>query len=415
MRTLPSDTRLDSSLALLHEGYRFGINRYRALGSNIFQTRLLLQRTICMRGEDAARLFYDEQRFARRGAMPRAIKKTLLGMGGVQGLDDAEHKKRKAMFMALMSPGRTQALQALVQAQWRLCIGRWQDAGRVVLLDELEELLCRSVCAWTGVPLADAEAPARAADLAILFDGAGGVGVRHVRSRMARRRTEAWITGLIRSVRDGRLTVPADSALGVVAAQTDIRERLLTPHVAAVELINVLRPTVAISRFMVFAAMALHAHPQWRDRLDDDRQLLWFVQEVRRYYPFFPMTAARVRRDFEWNGYRFPKGRRVMLDLYGTNHCPDTWHRPEAFDPERFARWDGSAFNFIPQGGGEHYAHHRCPGEDPTIALICLALRMLTREMSYIVPEQDLQLDLSRMPALPRSRFIIESVRPHNG
>src|SRR5690606_34749601 len=250
---------------------------------------------------------------------------------------------------------------------------------------------------------------------AVMFDGAGGIGLRHVRSRIARQRTEAWIAGLVRAVRSGRLAVPAQCALGVIAVQTDTRERLLAPGVAAVELIHVQRPTVAVSHYMVFAAMALHGHPQWRDRLGDDTQLLWFVQEVRRYYPFFPMTAARVRQDFEWNGFHFPKGRRVMLDLYGTNHCPDTWHRPDEFDPERFAHWNGSAFNFIPQGGGEHYAHHRCPGEDPTIALMCLALRMLTREMRYTVPEQDLQLDLARMPAIPRSRFIIESVRPNAG
>ena len=31
---------------------------------------------------------------------------------------------------------------------------------------------------------------------------------------------------------------------------------------AAVELLNVLRPTVAVDRFIVFAALALHRHPE---------------------------------------------------------------------------------------------------------------------------------------------------------
>ena len=39
------------------------------------------------------------------------------------------------------------------------------------------------------------------------------------------------------------------------------------------------------------------------------------------------------------------------------------------------------------------------------------AVRMLTTGMSYEVPEQDLGINLSRMPAQPRSRFLIRNVR----
>src|SRR3546814_3503026 len=78
---------------------------------------------------------------------------------------------------------------------------------------------------------------------------------------------------------------------------------------------------------------------------------------------------ARTRHKFEWNGHRFPGGRQVMLDLYGTNRDPRTWDAPEEFRPERFRRWDGNPFNFIPQGGGNHDLNHRCPGEWITIEL----------------------------------------------
>ena len=61
-------------------------------------------------------------------------------------------------------------------------------------------------------------------------------------------------------------------------------------------------------------------------------------------------------------------------------------------------RWDGSAFNFIPQGGGDHYVDHRCPGEWMAIELMKLAADFFTRRMSYEVPEQDLQIDWSRLP-----------------
>tara|TARA_R100001369_G_scaffold49810_2_gene76568 strand:+ start:243 stop:476 length:234 start_codon:yes stop_codon:yes gene_type:complete len=56
-----------------------------------------------MSGPEAARLFYDSSRFMRHGAMPKAIQKTLLGQGGVQGLDDEAHRHRKQPFMTPMT------------------------------------------------------------------------------------------------------------------------------------------------------------------------------------------------------------------------------------------------------------------------------------------------------------------------
>jgi fatty-acid peroxygenase len=133
--------------------------------------------------------------------------------------------------------------------------------------------------------------------------------------------------------------------------------------------------------------------------------------EVRRFYPFFPFVGARVRKDFQWRGFDFPEGRRTILDLYGTNHGPRTWQDPLEFRPERFASWDGCPFNFIPQGGGDPDGNHRCPGERIVIDQVKVALRFLVEKLSYELPDQNLTLDTSRMPALPRSRIIISRVK----
>jgi fatty-acid peroxygenase len=180
-----------------------------------------------------------------------------------------------------------------------------------------------------------------------------------------------------------------------------------------VEVINILRPTVAVSRYVIFAALALHRHPEYRGilRAGGQEDLENFVHEVRRFYPFFPFVAARVRKSFEWKGYFFPEGTRVLLDLYGTNHDPRTWEAPQEFRPERFRRWDKSAWNFIPQGGGDHYENHRCAGEWITIELMKVAVRHLCRSMTYEVPMQNLQIRFSRIPAIPESRFVIKNVR----
>jgi fatty-acid peroxygenase len=105
----------------------------------------------------------------------------------------------------------------------------------------------------------------------------------------------------------------------------------------------------------------------------------------------------------------------VLLDLYGTNHDARIWGDPETFRPERFRDRDGSAFKFIPQGGGDHHEGHRCAGEWITIQLMKVAVRLLTRSIRYDVPEQDLRFRLSRMPAVPECRFVISNVRRTGG
>ncbi|SIR85258.1 cytochrome P450 [Micromonospora avicenniae] len=412
MASIPTDRSPDSSLALLREGYRFIGARCDRHGGDIFQTRLLLRRTICLRGRDAATLFYGADRFARAGAMPLRVQRTLTGRGGVQGLDDAAHRERKAMLMSLMTPTAIRHLGRLFDDEWAARLSRWEQAGTVVLYPELGRMLTRAVCAWAGVPLTDAQVDRRTADLHAMIGGGASVGPGHWRGLLARRRGERWLAELVDRTRRGTLPAPIGSALRVIAEHRDEQGRVLPRGIAAVELLNLLRPTVAIDRFIVFAALALHDHPAWRQRVrDDDTATESLVQEVRRYYPFFPAAAARVRRSFDWRGYHFPQGRRVLLDLYGTNHHPALWPEPERFRPERFDGHRPNPFGLIPQGGGEHATGHRCAGEWITIELMKRAVTNLTSRMRYDVPPQDLAVSLRRMPALPPSGFVITGVR----
>ncbi|WP_262030861.1 cytochrome P450 [Microvirga sp. Mcv34] len=413
MRQIPRDPSFDSTLALFREPYEFVLRRCRRYGGDLFEARLMLRRTVCMTGPEAAKLFYDPHRFIRRGAMPEPIRSTLLGKGGVQGLDDQQHRRRKEMFLSLMTPESIRHLGTLVAEHWRAQARGWAAMDRVVLYPALHPVLTRAVCAWAGVPLADAEVPQRTGELVALFDAAAAVGPRHLWSRLARWRAERWVGGIVEQVRTGQLRPPERSPLEIIATHRDLNGVLLPARVAAVELLNLLRPTVAVSVFITFAAHALQLHPECRQRLEEDKDnyVDLFVQEVRRSYPFFPAVMARVRDDFDWNGYRFPRGRSVMLDLYGTNHDPRTWDKPEEFRPERFRQWDRGPFNFIPQGGGEHHVTHRCPGEWITIELMKVAVGVLARDMAYDVPEQDLRIDRARLPALPRSGFVMSNIR----
>jgi fatty-acid peroxygenase len=412
---LPRDEPFDSTLAMLREGYRFIPDRCRRYGTDAFECRLMLHPAVCVSGPDAARMFYHPGRFTRRGALPPTTLKLLQDQGSVATLDGAAHRHRKAMFLSALAPDAVRRLADRVAERWRAELPAWAGAGEVVLHHAVEGILCRAVCDWAGVPLTEAEAVERTREFAAMIDGAGAVGVRTVSGLFRRDRTERWASALVKRARAGEVPIPEGTAAHAVVWHRGADGRLLSPTVAAVELINVLRPTVAVARYVTFAALALHEYPDCREKLrSGDEYLGWFAQEVRRFYPFFPAVGGRVLEPFEWNGRRFGRGAWVLFDVYGTDRDPRAWGEPDAFRPERFAGWRGGPFALVPQGGGDHATEHRCAGEQATVEILKAAVRVLVRDVRYDVPDQDLSVDLSRMPAIPASRFVIANVRGHS-
>lgn len=407
--TLSELKSADSAVALLRDPYRFVSRRAAELGEDVFETRLLLRRITCMTGAEAAAVFYDPARFQRAGAAPPPLQKTLFGQGGVQGLDGDHHRQRKAMFLQINDPDRVEALAEAVTREWRRAVDAWTSTGEVTLYPQVQLVLTRAVCDWAGVPLSDAEVETRTAQLTALFDDAGDIGLGHLRSRAARKSAERWAADIIEQIRSGELSVPTSAAAFMIANHREPDGRPMTPRVAAVELLNVLRPTVATAVYIAFVAHALDGHPVWRERLadGDGSEDLAFVEEVRRHYPFFPAVAAIVREDFHWRGHRFRKGRRVLLDLYGTNRDSRSWDDPERFEPERFLGEEPDRFAFVPQGGGDPAVHHRCPGEPVATRLMIVALDQLVRHMTYAALAPSAPIDYRRLPALPTGGYPI--------
>lgn len=411
--SIPRSTGFDSTLALQKEGYDFIRNRCQQMQTDIFETRVLLKPTICMLGREASEIFNDETKFQRSGAAPTRVKKTLLGQKGVQGLDGEAHRHRKAMFMALMSKQSLDELVQTIHAYWLAAINDWQlRDSPIVLKQAAAEVLTQSICQWAGVPLERDEIKHRTHQFIHMIESASKIGFRHWQGRQARRSMERWCRKLIHQTRTGHLSIEPDKALYKIAMHQQLDNNLLSEQVAAVELLNVLRPTVAITYYIVLTALALHHFPHEAKRLDSDEARHRFAQEVRRFYPFFPATVALVKHTFEWQGYTFAEGTRVMLDLYGTNHDERLWQNPEQFWPDRFLYNEPDPFSLIPQGGGDYWQHHRCAGEWLTLTMMELALKVLTEEMEYEVPGQNLFLPHNKMPTYPESGFVFCNVKP---
>ncbi|MFB6616503.1 cytochrome P450 [Streptomyces sp. NPDC085524] len=403
---------IDSTLSLLTHGYAWAPDLRRAHdGAPVVHTRLMGRHAALLHGPDAVPLFYDESRVQRHGALPGSVVDTLFGRGAVHTLDGPGHRGRKAMLVSLlMSPEGTGGLTARVESGWRDAVEGWEDR-RVVLFDEVAALLAGAVCDWAGLPVPDDAAREIAEDCVAMVDGFATAGPRHVRARRARQRQEQGLMAAVDRIRAENRRPPASGTRTVaetVALHRDPDGSPLDPHTAAVELLNIIRPTVAVTWYVTFAAHALHRHPGQRDHLrtDGPGYALAFAQEVRRFYPFVPFIGGVAAQEIAYAGDRIPAGTLLLLDVYGQHHDPEIWARPYHFDPGRFLGREPGRGALVPQGGGDVRTGHRCPGEDITLALLGTLSPALAR-LDLAVPQQDLSIPLSRIPTRPRSGFAV--------
>lgn len=404
---MPQDARLDSTMALLKEGYDFISNGCRRHGGPVFASRILLQRTYCLQGHEAVRLFYESPNLTRVSAAPRMLVQTLFGAGAIQGMDGPGHLRRKQLFLELLTGEPARQLLRDVERELLHAAQSWVGADEVDVLPEIQGVLFRAVTRWAGLPPAECTHK-RQKQLVALVDGAGSIGAGHLHARMARKQAERWGAGLISRQRSSAPIIADGTPADRIANYRDPFGKRLPARVAAVELLNLLRPVVAISYFVLYALVELARRPQWQTRLqEDDHALLPFVQEVRRLYAFFPFVAARVARPFEWQGLQFKQGARVLLDLYGSNRSGDTWVAPDEFRPERFEPLQLDPYTLVSQGGGDHRSGHRCPGEWLTIDIMQACLRLLVRHTRYQAPLIEGMPPRDRFPMMFQERFVL--------
>jgi fatty-acid peroxygenase len=398
----------DQSVAFLRDGYRFTAEQ-RPSGCPVASTRVAGRPALVVAGEEGARLFYDGGRIRRAGAIPSPTTLLLFGKGAVHGLDGAEHTHRKAMFIDLLDDTAVDAITAAAARRWTELIDGWTPGRPVWVQYAAAAVFGAAALEWVGIPSTPAQERTRSRELLDVVDGFGSFGARYLRGAVARRRSEAWLKDAVLEAR--RSPGTAAPPLLRVAHQRTLDGRLLDPTVAAVELHNLVRPTVAVSWLVAYAVLALASDPTMRLRIANGEQesLEAFAHELRRAYPFVPLLAAKAVRDFSWLGHPVREGERVLLDVYGSHHDPAVWANPDRFDIERFVGREPGPFELLAQGGGDARTGHRCPGERLTIELVKDAARRLAETPWSLL--DGATVGLRRMP--PYVRHI--RLRPEEG
>ena len=400
---LPSDGALDATFALLREGYRFIPDRCMRLGTDAFRTRLMGRKAVCMTGARGIRLLYGADGLTRRGAMPPTVLRLLQDKGSVQQLDGAAHRHRKALFMAVLV--KEDAAERLAEAFGRVWTARLCDEGESNVLVGASDILAQVVCEWAGFDQSISGDAALRKALVEMSARAGSVGPGTVAALLRRRRVERQLARALPGLPEG---CPARR----IATFEEDGAPLAT-KTAVVEILNLIRPIVAVGRYIAFLTRTLAVEPEWRQTLScaDRVDIEQFCEEVRRQSPFFPMVGAMTTRQVSHEGLDLPPGQWVLADLWGTLQSQEAFPLPNQFHPGRQLSWRHPNEYFVPQGGGDAATTHRCPGERVTLALMTEAVRILCGRLHWELPEQNLDVALNRMPAAPESGVLLSGIR----
>ena len=399
----------------LDEGYLLLSELRKEANAPVVKARLLNKEVIAIYGKEAAKKFYDPRNFKREGAMPKIVLKTLFGENGVQTLDGQAHEHRKTIFMDLMTPKRMEEYHRILDKNLTQKLDRQQ--GQFELFDLAKDVLFRSICEWAGIDLSQLtkkEVDQLAEYQISMISSAVTNPATHIKGIDNRKKSEKWAQSLIENARINPVAGKDDVALSAFAKATDDHGELLPIDVAAVELLNVIRPTVALTVWIALMGHALFSRPDIYQRLHAEFDQLQdsFIQEMRRYYPFFPMLPAFAIQDVEVDGYLIPKDSWVVLDLYGTNHDDRMIETPEVF---RISRYLGKEkhisydeeYEMIAQGGGEFKTMHRCAGEWITLHTLRVFSDQLVNKYQFSIPEQDWSIPMNQFPTYPKSKPLL--------
>ena len=399
----------------LDEGYLLLSELRKEAKAPVVKARLLNKEVIAIYGKEAAKKFYDPRNFKREGAMPKIVLKTLFGENGVQTLDGQAHEHRKTIFMDLMTPKRMEEYHRILDKNLTQKLDRQQ--GQFELFDLAKDVLFRSICEWAGIDLSQLtkkEVDQLAEYQISMISSAVTNPATHIKGIDNRKKSEKWAQSLIENARINPVAGKEDVALYAFAKATDDHGELLPIDVAAVELLNVIRPTVALTVWIALMGHALFSRPDIYQRLHAEFDQLQdsFIQEMRRYYPFFPMLPAFAIQDVEVDGYLIPKDSWVVLDLYGTNHDDRMIETPEVF---RISRYLGKEkhisydeeYEMIAQGGGKFKTMHRCAGEWITLHTLRVFSDQLVNKYQFSIPEQDWSIPMNQFPTYPKSKALL--------
>lgn len=351
---------IDHTLAFLRDPYRFIGRQCFVKNTEAFEARIFFKKSWLLTGIHTRELFLDSANFQHSNNDQHDILRSPEAM-----------KKLNRMFSVWL----------INRAE------KWQREGDIALYDEFNEILTAAACEWIGIRLMNGDLKLRARELSSMTDQMG-LGIKQFLSKASGNNAELWLQGLLEDIRMSGHEFKGQKIIDQIAWSKD-------SHLAARDLLMLLKTIVSQSSTIVFMVHALAEHPEALDSilLKEENYPYFFMSEILRFYPLNPPRLAHARKDFHWRGYHFKKHQPAFFDEYGTNHSPDEWERPFEFNPYRFQNRIMDRSDML-----------------LTYSMMMTALDFFVTAIDYKIPEQNLSLNWNRLPVLPKDGMIINNV-----
>jgi cytochrome P450 len=414
---------IGETLSFLRDPYRFVGERADKHGP-IFRTNILGRDTAVIAGAEAGAAFIDLARVKRDGSQPKNVFRLFAGPS-LPHLDDAAHADRKAIILSAFTPEALASYLPAMQARIAACLTRWAAQEETPLLDELKRLALEGVCADIMGITDRARLDTLLADYEELQPAFTGLpiplpGTAYKRGLDAVDRIFASFGDVVQAHRD----TPHDDGLARILGTTAPSGTKINDDQAKRELHHLVIAGRVVYTHLVGLIMQLAQNPAIRDRAAEEIARLspsgplaletldalpytkLVLMEVKRVAPVVPGMFANATEDIPVLGHVIPKGWMIMFGLYRTHQASDAYPDPEKFVPERFAapreEHRRKPNGYCPHGPGAPKTSHHCAGTDYATALAMVFATLLLREYAWVLPEQDLSFDWSRLTPDPR-------------
>ncbi len=395
----------------------------------IFQTHIIGRPTVIMSGAAANKLILSTHfdKFSWRDGWPDNFKELLGESLFLQ--EGAEHQRNRKLLMPAFHGKALMNYVTIMTEITDRYLAKWTQMGNLTWFTQFKNLTFEIA----SVLLIGSEPGAEITELSRLFtqltDGLFTLPLRwsylpYGRALAAR---DALLAHIERVVLD-RQQHPTQDALGLlVQSQDEDGNRLSVAELKVQALLLLFAGHETTTSLISSLCLALAQHPEILATaraeqvaigldtvisIDSLKQMTYLdrvLREVERLYPPIGAGFRGVVAEFEFNGYRVPKGWQVLYRIPEAHLDPEIYPTPNRFNPDRFDPASGNAqnksdYSFVTYGGGSRI----CIGMAfAQMELKIIAASLLRHYQWELLPNQNLTLD--QIPTLhPRDGLKVQ-------
>jgi retinoid hydroxylase len=389
-------------------------NKRRQQYGVIFRTHIIGRPTVVMSGAAANKFILATHfdKFSWRDGWPDNFKELLGASLFLQ--EGAEHQRnRKLLMPAFHGKALVNYVATMTEITDRY-LAKWEQTGTLTWFPELKHLTFEIASCLLIGSQPGAETAKLSQWFTELTQGLFTLPLRWSQTTYGRALAarDAILDHIDRVVL-ARQKHPTQDALGLLVQSQDEEGNSLSIAELKVQALLLLFAGHETTTSLVASlCMALAQHPEVLAQARAEQQQLGIdtpitldclkqmtyldrvLREVERMYPPIGGGFRGVVEEFEFNGYRVPKGWQVLYRIPEAHFDKEIYPAPDAFDPDRFNpdryEYKPSDYTFVTYGGGSRI----CIGMAfAQMELKIIAASLLRRYSWELLPHQNLTLD----------------------